>query len=163
MFSFWSVVLFHKTSPTAWAHYQGGLSSIPTDRDCRSEGVLTFIHPLAPQCTHTPPTLCLVAISFPCSLVIFLKCIKSTLLATRIIGKDSLGNKGRAAHEVLLSAPLVKAVQPPLRHSTVHRPPQWPGADVSVLSPTSPGRGRDLEAGCWLSWFEVLGSAWFAW
>lgn len=35
-------------------------------------------------------TLCFVAISLPCSLVIFRKCIRSTLFATKIIGKDSL-------------------------------------------------------------------------
>lgn len=38
-------------------------------------------------------TLCLAAISFPWSWVIFLKCIRSTLLATKIIGKDSLKDK----------------------------------------------------------------------
>lgn len=35
-------------------------------------------------------TLCLAAISLPCSVVTFLRCTRSTLLATRTMGKDSL-------------------------------------------------------------------------
>ena len=65
--------------------------------------------------------LCLVAISFPCSLVIFLKCIRSTLLATRIIGNDSLGKKGTAPREL----PLVKAGHLCLRPDRAHSTSLW--------------------------------------
>lgn len=103
-------------------HYPGG------PRSCRSDGhgllyipdhpTHIYSHTHAHACT--PPTLCLVAISFPCSLVIFLKCIRSTLLATRIIGKDSLGNKGTAAYEISLPPHLLKATQPHLGHNAAH-------------------------------------------
>ena len=104
--------------------------------------------------THTPPTLCLVAISFPCSLVIFLKCIRSTLLATRIMGNDSLEKKGTARELSLVKAPLVKAGCPRIRPDTAHSTSLWPEADFRVFPSTSAGM-EEGPAGCWLPWFEA--------
>lgn len=87
----------HARTHIKYMHVQKGHAHVCTHHECEHINTCLYMHGQTHMSTHihAEPTLCLVAISFPCSRVIFLKCIRSTLLATRIMGKDSLGRKHR--------------------------------------------------------------------
>jgi hypothetical protein len=97
-----------------------------------------------------PPTLYLVAISFPWSLVTFLRCIRSTLLATRIIGNDSLGKRRIQIITVRFSLLHQQVIA---NRQTVSQPTPTAIAQCASSFPEETGAqregARDLLQGCW--------------